>query len=292
MAQAQLDLARASSGTSVIKDGNPTAFEACSISVLLQKSMIPTECEGPARPFLELEEKWRAKILLRAGIFNGDHTDVHDICENHEKLLGKEFSARFTPSRRCCLWISHPTPKPGKKRRKKSLNPEMKFFAMTREKSQLLLEHHHLLVPMDGGFCASCASEVYKCLKAVPALGAAAVAEPNAAGDFVLAENIGEVAIENLDENVTDSDDDFDHLSDDDGQDNNPNLDDSYHDSQEIRDKRMEAINNLLEACGQDIRMDFPLTVDVNVASDSTISKKLKVVGAVLESGLIAMCKD
>ena len=27
MAQAQLDLARASSGTSVIKDGNPTAFE-------------------------------------------------------------------------------------------------------------------------------------------------------------------------------------------------------------------------------------------------------------------------
>ena len=35
MAQAQLDLARASSGTSVIKDGNPPAFEACSISVLL-----------------------------------------------------------------------------------------------------------------------------------------------------------------------------------------------------------------------------------------------------------------
>ena len=58
MAQAQLDLARASSGTSVIKDGNPTAFEACSISVLLQKSMIPTECEGLTRPFLELEEKW------------------------------------------------------------------------------------------------------------------------------------------------------------------------------------------------------------------------------------------
>ena len=75
MAQAQLDLARASSGTSVIKDGNPTAFEACSISVLLKKSMVPTECEGLARPFLELEEKWRTKILLRAGIFNGDHAD-------------------------------------------------------------------------------------------------------------------------------------------------------------------------------------------------------------------------
>ena len=54
-------------------------FEASCISVLLQKSMIPTECEGPARPFLELEEKWRAKILLRAGIFNGDPADVRDI---------------------------------------------------------------------------------------------------------------------------------------------------------------------------------------------------------------------
>ena len=142
----------ASSETSETKDGNPTAFMACSISVQLRKSMIPTLCQGPTRPFSELGEKWKSKILVRAGIFNGGQEDVSDVCSHHENLLGKGFSAKYGLSRKVCLWVNHPTPKPGKKRRATATNPDMKFFVMTRERSQLLLERHQLLFPTDGVF--------------------------------------------------------------------------------------------------------------------------------------------
>ena len=72
----------------------------------------------------------------------------------------------------------------------------------------------------------------------------------------------------------------------------NPEHDKTFEDSQELRDKRKDNLNNLLINCGYDIQMLSPMTKSIENLGDETIRKAFNVIDAAIQSVLTTITKD
>ena len=149
---------------------------SCGISKLLEKSRMRTACQGSNRqPISELSNKWKPKILVRAGIFDVLQDDP-TICDHHVEILGVGFSKIYGKTKKKCLWKNHSNAKPKKgEKRKNSRKERMVLRAINQSDSQILLEKCQFLLPTGGSFCEVCSPEIYRLLKAAK--------EPNPGGD-------------------------------------------------------------------------------------------------------------
>ncbi len=184
-----------------------------------------TMCAGDFIPFSDiLDEGEKRSILDRACLFDSDGQGL-TICVNHRQDLGNGFRLKFV-ARSVCLWPDHP----GVRKGCRNTRP------ISRDQSKVLYDNQKITVPMDARVCLKCSINVTKKLNDPP--------QPTAPMDEQEPESQQSLISSNADvEDPMDAD--------------------FLLPSQEARDERRLALNDLLQKCHEDARLTSVTSIPV-----------------------------